>query len=321
MHCNDMVHTYTSGLNWACSLVIEVVCYWAVPVFFMLSGATLMRYRNRYDTKTFFKKRLIRVLVPFVAWSLIIYVLRFGIEHTSESFGALEFINLFFSNGIEGVYWFFFPLISLYLSMPVLSLLADNKQVLTYITVAGFAFTGVFPPLFDLAGVTWNPSLSLSVAASYIPYATLGFLLATTEISKRNRTIIYILAIAAFALRYFYTLFSSSLLGEVDRTFFQYMQFTAFLPAIAVFVWFKYHDWSRGINLQKHAKSISVVSSCSFGIYLIHRLVIGDVIFALLGVSPTSVLLRTAGPVVVYLVCLGIVYVIKKIPGLKLIVP
>ena len=53
LHCNQMVHTWQPGKNWLLALLIEVLFYWAVPVFLMLTGATLMRYRDRYDTKTF----------------------------------------------------------------------------------------------------------------------------------------------------------------------------------------------------------------------------------------------------------------------------
>lgn len=54
LHCNGIVHTYTQTSAWAQSLAVEVICYWAVPIFFMLTGATLMNYRSKYDTKTFF---------------------------------------------------------------------------------------------------------------------------------------------------------------------------------------------------------------------------------------------------------------------------
>lgn len=56
LHCNNMVFTYAPGKNWAFGLGIEVVFYWAVPIFIMISGANLMKYRDRYDTKTFFQK-------------------------------------------------------------------------------------------------------------------------------------------------------------------------------------------------------------------------------------------------------------------------
>ena len=34
LHCNGIVHTYTKGMSWAASLIIEVIFYWAVPIFF-----------------------------------------------------------------------------------------------------------------------------------------------------------------------------------------------------------------------------------------------------------------------------------------------
>lgn len=52
-------------------MFIEALFYFAVPVFFMLTGATLINYRKRYGTGTFFKKRLLKTLVPFIIWSII----------------------------------------------------------------------------------------------------------------------------------------------------------------------------------------------------------------------------------------------------------
>ncbi len=34
--------------------MLEVSFYWAVPVFFMLTGVTLLDYRKRYSTKVFY---------------------------------------------------------------------------------------------------------------------------------------------------------------------------------------------------------------------------------------------------------------------------
>lgn len=41
---------------WNTSLIVECLFYFAVPVFVMLSGANLMNYRKKYDTKTFLLK-------------------------------------------------------------------------------------------------------------------------------------------------------------------------------------------------------------------------------------------------------------------------
>ena len=54
MHCNGAVHVFSDTYVWRQSLLVDVLAYWAVPVFIMLSGATLMNYRRRYSTKVFF---------------------------------------------------------------------------------------------------------------------------------------------------------------------------------------------------------------------------------------------------------------------------
>ena len=53
MHCNGAVHVFSDSSVWRQSLLVDVLAYWAVPVFVMLSGATLMNYRRRYSTKVF----------------------------------------------------------------------------------------------------------------------------------------------------------------------------------------------------------------------------------------------------------------------------
>ena len=120
LHCNQMVHTWQPGGNWLFALAIEVLFYWAVPIFFMLTGATLMEYRSRYDTKTFLRKRFERTVIPFVAWSLILYLF-VSVPLEGTYLGPRSFVNMLLNCQIEQVYWFFFPLFSIYLSMPLRS--------------------------------------------------------------------------------------------------------------------------------------------------------------------------------------------------------
>lgn len=83
LHCNGVFWQFPTGRLWYTSNFIECFFYWAVPAFFMISGATLLDYQDRYSTSTFLKKRLLRTAVPFVAWSCIgiIYSVHFeGLE-------------------------------------------------------------------------------------------------------------------------------------------------------------------------------------------------------------------------------------------------
>ena len=49
---------------WFGANIIECIVYFAVPIFFMISGATLIDYRDRYSTKEYFIKRIKRQLFP-----------------------------------------------------------------------------------------------------------------------------------------------------------------------------------------------------------------------------------------------------------------
>ena len=71
LHHNGLVHSYKPGSGWVQSLVFECLFYCSVPIFMMLSGANLLGYKDRYDTKTFLKKRLTRVAVPWLFWAVV----------------------------------------------------------------------------------------------------------------------------------------------------------------------------------------------------------------------------------------------------------
>ena len=71
LHANSCFWGFSYEPYWLTANVIESVFYFAVPVFFMISGANLIDYHKRYDTKTFFEKRIHKTLIPFICWSII----------------------------------------------------------------------------------------------------------------------------------------------------------------------------------------------------------------------------------------------------------
>ena len=91
LHCNGIVHGNPMNRAWNTSLIVECICYFAVPLFCMLSGANLMGYREKYDTKKFFEKRIKKVLIPLIVWSIIMFVWKIFIVKGIK----LEEINTF----------------------------------------------------------------------------------------------------------------------------------------------------------------------------------------------------------------------------------
>lgn len=320
LHSNVMVFTYAPGLNWAMGLGIEVLFYWAVPIFLMLSGANLFEYRKRYDTKTFFKKRVVKTFLPFVIWSVFFYILRFWFEDTSnQNFGIAQFFQLFFSNGIEPVYWFFFPLFALYLAMPALSILADHRKVLLYLSITAFVFQSAIPPLCAVLNLPWNPSIEQPLATTFVLFAIIGYLCSTHDFKKRGRIMIYAVGAASLLFRYGYTFIASQESGFLNSTLSNYGYFVGVLPSIALFVLFKAIHWPKVI--QANSGLIAAISKCSFGVYLVHELFLREITFGIFGVSPYSIALRTIAPLLIWAICVLFVVLIKKIPYLKAIVP
>ena len=318
LHCNGKAHSYSNTLGWYQALLVEVFVYWPVPIFFMLSGATLMDYRKRYTTKEFFKKRFVRTVIPFVVWTLINAL----IKHINPfEIGIREFISRCFGTTIENVYWFFIPLFAVYLAMPGLSLLKNHRSTLWYLAGSAFLLMSLLPPIFKYIGIRWNSGLSVPMVGGYLLFTILGYLFATEEFSRKKRIIIYAFGIFGALLRYGMTVYLSVRDGAINRTFFSYTEYYSVFLAVAVFVFFKYSSFIKKLELkQKLVDIISQISGCSFGVYLTHMIIIRYLI-RLIPESYLGVEWRILGPFLVYAIALILTFVLKKLPLLKHIVP
>ena len=97
------------------------------------------------------------------------------------------------------------------------------------------------------------------------------------------------------------------------------MQFHSVLLAVAVFVFIK--EITK-ITFNKNVVGfIRELSSCSFGIYLIHVFVMYKIELPILNITPDNVYWRFVGAFLTYSLCLAIVFSVKKIPYVKSIFP
>lgn len=319
MHCNGIVHTFENSRAWKESMIVETLCYWAVPVFFMITGTTLLGYRERYTTGTYLKKRIMKTLIPFMVWTLISlgYKLLFGM--TEFEWGLGNFIDLFNNSSAEAVYWFFIPLFMVYLSIPVISLIKDNKKILLYMTAAAFIIYSVYPVLCTLLHISANGSVIFPVSAGYMLYVLLGYLLSETELNRKQRYTIYVLAAAGVLTRYGTTVIWSMRAGALIKTFWGYLNFPAVFLACGVYVFIKHVPWDRIVS-DRITRFISKLSGTGFGIYLMHMMVY-HILEYFIKTGAHSYIWRFIVPFVIYAVCASAVLIIKKIPLLKYIVP
>lgn len=328
LHVNGAVHTFAKTRNWVSCMFIEALFYFAVPVFFMLTGATLMNYRKRYDTGAFFKKRIFKTFVPFIIWSII--GICWSIFYTkgmkiSDINTPAKFISAVINCKGMGIYWFFPALFSVYLTIPLFSLVDEDKRIgkkgiFTYLILVYIVLNVLLPFVCRLTGIQWNSALNAVSCGGYVVWFLIGYLLANTDINKKFRMLIYILGLIGFFMYFYLTVQNSFKTGKFDKTYAGYMNIPAMLMGTAVFVFFKYGKWNF---IDKHEKAVWFVrnlSSASFGVYLIHYY-LKDFSIRHFGIDPRSTLYRIVGTFIIYGLSVIIVRVIQKSPVIRKMVP
>ena len=328
LHVNGAVHTFAKTRNWVSCMFIEALFYFAVPVFFMLTGATLMNYRKRYDTGAFFKKRIFKTFVPFMIWSII--GICWSIFYTkgmkiSDINTPAKFISAVINCKGMGIYWFFPALFSVYLTIPLFSLVDEDKRIgkkgiFTYLILVYIVLNVLLPFVCRLTGIQWNSALNEVSCGGYVVWFLIGYLLANTDINKKFRILIYILGLIGFFMYFYLTVQNSFKTGRFDKTYAGYMNIPAIFMGTAVFVFFKYGKWNF---IDKHEKAVRFVrnlSSASFGVYLIHYY-LKDFSIRHFGIDPRSTLYRIVGTFIIYGLSVIIVRVIQKIPVIRKMVP
>ena len=273
-----------------------------VPLFVIASS--YLQFPLHYSTGEFFRRRAVRVLVPFIIWT-IIYALVWGEPGTN-------FKHLIFNfNYSAGHLWFVYMLIGVYLLMPLLSPWAEKaekKELQIYLGIwllttlipifrdwyAGGDTTVIYGPsglprqaLVPFWGeASWNAYGTFYYFSGFIGYLLMGlyFRRFVGELSWKKTLAIAIPSfLAGFAISFggFLWRVSESANGEfpvestVDmavwwETTWCNDTFGVALMAVAWILLFKKCKAEGGF----YKKILLPVSNASYGIYLAHLLIL-----------------------------------------------
>ena len=322
LHANGIFWSHPTGLLWTSSNFIETFFCWPVPIFFMISGATLMNYRERYSTIVFLKKRIKKTVVPFLFWSVVAGIFMAYVTETPMDLNFLHIVDNTFNTRYFSIYWFFIPLFSIYLSLPLISRMAEYPALFSYTIALGIIFVFTMPFICSLLHINMNAALIPPVASGYIVYVMLGYVLNRTDVSKTTRSIIYLMGFIGWFMHFVGTTVLSEGLQEINGTFKGYTNLPCLLHSMAVFVFFKYLDLKKilGPFYSGFKKIIFKCASCTFGIYLLHFFFIVWMPYKY-QVDCRRLLWRIGGANLIFICCLIITYFAKKIPIIKRLLP
>jgi len=305
---------------WVSANVIECLFYFAVPFFYMSAGITNIDYRDKYSTKEFLKKRFFKTVIPFVFWTFIGLLYNVANHFTEISEITPEFIfRGFVENKINITYWFFWPLFTIYLCMPLISLIPKDKRlpVFKYVIVICFVFNVLPPFISNVFNFNYTSPVAISVGAEYLLYVFIGYVLAHEAFKLYQRLIIYALGIAGFLIHMVCTYNLSVAAGSIVDTYKGYTKFPCFLYSAAVFLLIR--QLSEHIKNAKFWKFINAASTFAFPIYLMHPYFMS--MSTQLGVEMGSPVYRFGVPFIVILICVIITLNVRKVPFIRGILP
>ena len=325
-----------------------------VPLFIVASS--YLQFPLHYSSGEFFRRRAVRVLVPFILWT-IVYAFVWG--EPAENFKNL----LFNFNYAAGHLWFVYMLIGVYLLMPLLSPWAERvgkRELQVYLAIC--ALTTLIPIIRDwysgggenltvIYGVSglprqaltplwgeasWNAYGTFYYLSGFVGYLLLGLYLRrfVGELSwKRTLAIALPCYFAGFAVSFggfLWRVFESCggafpVTGLVEKAVWWETTWCndtigVVLMTVAWLLVFKKIKSSGGF----YQKVLLPISKASYGIYLLHLLVLvpisgavrewlGSGAEGLLGVWTTPVEIVVSG--VLGFVCSAIIAVVlQKIP-------
>ncbi|KAF1004079.1 MAG: O-acetyltransferase WecH [Luteibacter sp.] len=264
-----LVHTaagyfYTFGPLWVPAVVFDAFSRAAVPIFFMLSGALLL-WRDE-PVLSFYKKRLPRIVVPLVFWT-VVYVALFG-DHTLSP-GAL--VARYLMGPYEHL-WYLYAAFGLYLAAPYLGriLRSSTEREIRVFLVVWFVVACVLNQVRLLWAIDWDPPshLGAQLFSGFIGFFVLGAYLERYR-PHASATGCWIGAVAfcvCGAAIAFATCRYSAYLGVPNEYFFSYLT-----PLVAISAASAYVALSGITRLPGPLTAmVGFISDGSLGIYCLH---------------------------------------------------
>lgn len=301
--------------------IFYVICKVAVPLFIMTTGIIFLGRKTSYEE--IFCKRIFRVFVPLLVVLGINIILYGG--------NALGIILSPFSTYTIPEYpywiWYLYMLIGLYIVTPFLQKMISNFEEKDYKNFLILFL--ILPSLLEMYSYITNivTGTSYKIVDSFllcpfsicIGYYVLGYYLHKKIISNKEAKIALTVFLIFIILGTVYLYFGINKFHLTFDTLMTYQSFIICIPAICLFILFKYYI-GDSTKKQKIDKFICSLSNCVFGVYLFHVFVIRYLrdcnfmynIFSInfcLGVLVLDILC--------FIITSFIIYLLRKIPVVK----
>ena len=324
------VSTPVSSFDWKIMAIYDCMVRWVIPVFIMISGVFHLRPNKvqitfRDEMKIIFRK-IFRLICAVIFWGILYNGINIFLLNGNTSYTWYDLIKVFMLMPFSPPWyhlWFLYVLIGLYILTPIFrSFVTYAKKVhIEYFLMLFFIF-GLCLPLINI-GLRYilasDVQLYFSIAelSGYIGYYIAGYYFVHYNVGSKIKTAIYLLAILSLIVTITGTIVASIFSNKAIGILMDYLLPNTMCVAYAVFLLFQ-DIYAKRIFSEKMKKIILQISGTTFGIYLIHALILslfGKMGIHILLINPimSIPIISVMAMIISYIVIL----LIKKIPILR----
>lgn len=314
-----------SDINWKLSHIFNSLGHSGTILFLFISGSLLLSEDYHFNVRKFYPGNFLTLLGAYISW-LVIYHLAGLIQRGDYSPAVLKdaVLNIIYGNASYH-FWYIPMLLGIYLLLPIFRAISRaGKKIVAYLVILFLVVSVLFPTLFYFE---FPYKYLLNSAANRIPFTLvnhyagyffmgylLSLLLREKKISrpKLTGTLLVLLGIigallgdTALSIQNGYPTVSMNTL------------FSLTLCMIAAGVYLLICD----LRLKEHPAVSSLltrISGLTFGIYMLHPLVITQVMKLTKGMEGLSALLTVPLNTVLSFLCsLLISFLLSLIPGIR----
>lgn len=313
-----IINTAPFTINWWAATFLSSTSRFAVPVFVMISGALLLKPSGNDDTICFYKKRFLRIIIPFAVWIAIYLVWVFCFSPVKE----ITFRHISWCLVTGNVYyhlWFLFLLPGLYVFTPFLRSYIKNSSSLERdrLIVAIFVFACAHSMVSNF--FFENERSFLSMFVPYIGYYLCGYQMSVKDsfyLSVKHSVLAVIAIIVLMAL-------GTGILVrgiDIERGQWLFDGVSLFTIPLSLLV-FRLLYRKETMKFQDHRLSILIekLAAASLGIYLIHPLLMSilDKTIGRSFVTNYSLITIPVSTVFIFVMSFVSVHIALKVPLLR----
>lgn len=293
-----------------------------VPLFLMISGSLFLDERREFTLKSILSKNVKSIAIITIIWATV-YSVVFNIIFPLLTGDAVS-IKSVISGMINGHFhmWYLYMIIGVYIITPFLKkfVCKENKGMVLFFIIISFCFRFLTPIInamcelgLNLSFINkWVDKFHLGFFDGYITYFLVGWYIVHIGIKQKWLTYgMYFFGASALAFMVIFVHFT----GDYNNVY-QNIGAPVFVYSVSVFLALN----SINFNLkEKNAKKLVLFSKLTFGVYIIHVLVLSifTKIFPYSNYCVLYIVLRFA---IVVCISFFISYIISKIPMLKRII-